>query len=509
MRTNERRVGDVANYGINRNPFSNRMDRLFHDVQPENLIEPIDTDATNVYDESTVASHMRNGIMIGTEDVCKVNLSSIGDKPDSAMESTTPVRIDVPLRSIQLFQRDATSFEKKISGSSVIITKDSVTLQHNTMKGNDKQTPAAAKKLVSYTSQHVQATPLVRCHGTQTDKFSDVELLKRNVKEKNTEIGELKRNAAIQEAEIEGLRKRVRRTKVDLQTLQDRPADTKFYTGLDDSRVVHTLFSIIRPHMLAPLNLSKEQVFLMTLQKLRFNYFFKNLSISYEVCPATAAKYFFSTIYTIYHVMHNVVHWPERSILKKHTPQCFKDVFGDSVTVIIDCFEIRAEKPSNPIAAAKQWSEYKKSNTLKYLVGISSAGSVIFVSKGYGGRASDKTIAKSSGFLANILEGDVVLADRGFLIDEEVQAKNATLNMPAFRKNGGQLSPVEIENTRRIATVRIHVERAIGQIKEKFKIIKNNVPMSLMLRKHNNVMAMDMIVFVSCILVNMCKPIVN
>lgn len=134
---------------------------------------------------------------------------------------------------------------------------------------------------------------------------------------------------------------------------------------------------------------------------------------------------------------------------------------------------------------------------------------MIFVSKGYGGRTSDKTIATSCGFIEKINEGDTILADRGFLIEDVVREKKAHLNMPAFRKNGGQLSPIEVENTRKIATVRIHVERVIGQIKEKYQILKKNVPMTLMLKKHNNEMAMDMIVYVSAILVNLCKPIVH
>lgn len=67
--------------------------------------------------------------------------------------------------------------------------------------------------------------------------------------------------------------------------------------------------------------------------------------------------------------------------------------------------------------------------------------------------------------------------------------------MPVFRKNVGQISAVDTENTRKFATVRIHVECVIGQIREKYQLLKKSVPMTFMMRKHNNVMAMDMIVF--------------
>ena len=205
----------------------------------------------------------------------------------------------------------------------------------------------------------------------------------------------------------------------------------------------------------------------------------------------------------------NLVHWPSRDTLKQHTPQCFRDAFGTETTVIIDCFEIRGERSSNPIAAAQQWSDYKKGNTCKYLIGISPTGSVIFISKGYGGRASDKHITTTCGFLEKLCDGDVVMADRGFLIEGEIKKKNARLNIPAFKKNGVQLSALDVESTRKIATVRIHVERVIGLIREKYQLLKGHVPMTLIMRQHNGLMAMDMVVYVTAILANMCKPIVN
>ena len=41
---------------------------------------------------------------------------------------------------------------------------------------------------------------------------------------------------------------------------------------------------------------------------------------------------------------------------------------------------------------AETYSNYKGHNTAKYLVGISPHGQIMFVSRSYGGRASDKYI---------------------------------------------------------------------------------------------------------------------
>ena len=61
--------------------------------------------------------------------------------------------------------------------------------------------------------------------------------------------------------------------------------------------------------------------------------------------------------------------------------------------------------------------------------------------------------------------GDQVLADRGFLIAEELANRNATLIIPAFTKGKSQLSAKEVETTRKIAHVCIHVERDIERLK--------------------------------------------
>ena len=57
---------------------------------------------------------------------------------------------------------------------------------------------------------------------------------------------------------------------------------------------------------------------------------------------------------------------------------------------------------------------------------------------------------------------DTVLADRSFDIEEDVAVFQASLKIPAFTKDVSQLSLLEIEKTRKLANLHIHVERVIN-----------------------------------------------
>ena len=62
--------------------------------------------------------------------------------------------------------------------------------------------------------------------------------------------------------------------------------------------------------------------------------------------------------------------------------------------------------------------------------------------------------------------GDLVLADTGrFLIEEELTSQGARLAIPSFMKGKKQLSMRQGEMSRRLARVRIHVERMMERIK--------------------------------------------
>ena len=68
------------------------------------------------------------------------------------------------------------------------------------------------------------------------------------------------------------------------------------------------------------------------------------------------------------------------------------------------------------------------------------------------------------GILQLLEEGDSVMADRGFEIQDLLAKKKVYLNIP-FMRCKDQLSPEEEDETRDVASVRIHVERAIERVK--------------------------------------------
>lgn len=64
-----------------------------------------------------------------------------------------------------------------------------------------------------------------------------------------------------------------------------------------------------------------------------------------------------------------------------------------------------------------------------------------------------------------LLPGDEVMADRRFTISEDLCARQVNINIPSFMKGRSQLSEEETIELRRIASVHIHVERAIMRMK--------------------------------------------
>lgn len=302
---------------------------------------------------------------------------------------------------------------------------------------------------------------------------------------------------------------------IDVDFLKGNDKKARFYTGLSTWSLLNNFFKMVGGFLPNHFRckLSQFQMLILTLMKLRLNLSFTDLGYRFQIDETTASRYFYRCLFILYKLFNEttLIHWPERKNLLMNVPSYFRSTFKETITIIVDCFELFTELSSVLIAAAQGFSRYKHHATLKYLIGISVTGAILFVSIGFGGRASDKEVVKKSGFLNLIQEGDIILADKGFLIEDEVEARNASLKMPSFVRNGGQLHPTEIEQSRDVSRIRIHVERIICVLREKFNICSDTAHMSAV-AKQNDLYDNDLydkIIYVCSCLVNLCPSVVS
>ena len=288
----------------------------------------------------------------------------------------------------------------------------------------------------------------------------------------------------------------------------------RFYTGLPSFEILMVVFDHVSPYVTRKTqSLDRFQELVMVLMKLRLNVLFQDLAYRFMVSLSTVSRIFSSWMIVMDTRLSSLVFWPEREQLWRTMPMCFQYAFGKKVTVIIDCFEVFIEKPTNLLARAQTFSSYKHHNTIKILIGITPQGTVSFVSETWGGRTSDKHLTENCGFLNKLSPEDIVMADRGFTITESVGLQQAKLLIPAFTKGKSQLDPVDVEQTRGIASVRIHVERVIGLLRRKYTILESTLPTDFLSCNANGspdtkVPVIDRIVRVCSALVNLCPPIV-
>ena len=296
--------------------------------------------------------------------------------------------------------------------------------------------------------------------------------------------------------------------------LRNDDKKVNFYTGLPSFEILNTVFNQIerfvtrKSQLLTPF-----QEFVLTLMKLKLNMPLEDLAYRFNVSVPTVSRVFQVWMTVMDKRLSSFIKWPERENLWRTMPQCFQFSFGKKTTVIIDCFEVFIDRPSNLLARAQTFSSYKHHNTVKVLIGITPQGTISFVSKAWGGRTSDKFLTENCGIMEKLLPGDLVMADRGFTIHESLVFKQAELTIPAFTRGKDQLDPVDVEKTRGIANVRIHVERVIGLLRRKYTILSGTLPIDYLICNMNGSQEMatpmiDRIINVCSALVNLCPGIV-
>ena len=95
-----------------------------------------------------------------------------------------------------------------------------------------------------------------------------------------------------------------------------------------------------------------------------------------------------------------------------------------------------------------------------------------------GGRVSDNALVRNCGYLNPNFHfpGDQILADRGFTLKDDFAAHcQSELITPFFTRGQKQLPCDHVEKSRKTSKIRIHIERVIGLLRNRFKILKGTL----------------------------------
>lgn len=270
----------------------------------------------------------------------------------------------------------------------------------------------------------------------------------------------------------------------------------RFYTGIPKEN--HHFIALLAKRC----SLRKHSIYL-TLYKIKTNDSFEKIGDLFGMSKTYASQVFQRSIIVLSHFMEKLIVWPNELSIKKNLPIQFRITFSN-VQSIIDCLEIEIQRPSSAKQQSLTWSDYKKCNTVKYLISSTPDGLINFVSKGYGGRTSDVALFEDCGFLSKLPENSVIMADRGFKkIETFLHRKNCTLVRPPSVVNKEKMSKDDVLLTKRIASVRIHIERVIKRVRD-FKMLSPHATLHL-----NLVEKLDNIMIIACAIINLQQPIIK
>lgn len=294
-------------------------------------------------------------------------------------------------------------------------------------------------------------------------------------------------NASVQnvllEVEVENLRKELEDRKSNKQYQREiysvmalRDEVICMETGLPNKQVFSIVVNYVR-RFSAEINyfygwkveriLLEDQVFI-TLMKLRQNYTKLHLGELFHCSTATISNIILTFVHVLYKLLYEdcLKSVPSREKNRTSMPESFS-LFGHC-KMIIDCTDVEIAAPGLMSDQKLTYSTYRGVNSFKTLIGVAPNAVITHVSKLFPGSTSDKAIVEKSGVLEHFKCGDLILADKGFLIADIVPT-GVSVNIPPFLYNV-KFSEGEIKLTKTIAWCRIHVERANARVKD-FKIL--------------------------------------
>ena len=323
------------------------------------------------------------------------------------------------------------------------------------------------------------------------------------------------------QVELDSARKFATASLFRLENIKAKEELVKFYTGFSDYATLLAFYETLLESDAAvmrqwdgknskksydeskcgrPCILSMLEQFFLTLVRLRLGLLELDLAQRFGISQATVSRIVTTWINLLYHTFKGIEKFPSWHIVKKYMPESFKNEYPNT-RIIIDATEFSVQRPSSLLTQASTFSAYKNRNTIKVLIGITPSGVISFVSKCYEGSISDRKLVELSGLLEKLEPGDDIMADKGFQIQDLLAPLGVRLNMPPFLSGNTQMPESDVILTKKVAHLRIHVERAIGRVKD-FRILKDTLPATMW-------DSINEIVYVCCMLSNFSPPLVS
>lgn len=345
-------------------------------------------------------------------------------------------------------------------------------------------------------SETMSAVDCVLCDdlmGKLADREDTIKALKRTLRHKERELQKCKRQICRLKFQPS--------TKLTYKSIRDDEDKVHFYTGLPkhSAAVFDALHSLVAPLVKrlwrgnrvvstkyakkSPCKrkgperkLCSQDELLLLLMRLRLGLMNKDVSYRLGISPSLASEIFTSWLKAMHTALKHLVHRPSKEAIYATRPARFS-AYPD-LRDIIDCSEIFIESPKDLHLQALCWSDYKHHSTIKFLISVTPTGMISFVSNLFCGRASDKAVTRLSGFLDTLEPYDQVMADKGFLIYDELATRLCSLAIPPGKRGNAQMTPAQVAKNKKIANARIIVEQVIRKLKC-FKMLKYIMPITL------------------------------
>ena len=186
-------------------------------------------------------------------------------------------------------------------------------------------------------------------------------------------------------------------------------AQMKSFTGV--SRQIFAFLLHKLNEALGQTNFATEPMLELFLVKCKLNLTYTVVSGMFGVRKETASRWFKKVTHILHNKLSPYIIWFDKPRIIARMPPRFKALYPKT-RVIIDGTEIKTDRPSKQKMRIHLWSNYKHAYTIKLLIGIAPSGEITFISKAFGGRATDTEITVRSGIVQLLEPGDQVMADK-------------------------------------------------------------------------------------------------